>query len=107
MHGNREKAWQFERRKMVRLVSTEVVEVIALATGMHFTMHLSDIGVSGCFIDTVFPLAQDARVRIRLSYGLVVFETEGRVAYSQAKFGMGIAFDELNDGQRTALTLLV
>ena len=106
MHSKHPKAWQAKRRKMVRLVSTEVAEVIALATGMHFTMHLSDIGVGGCFIGTLFPFAVDARVRIRLSYGLVDFETEGRVVYSQPKIGMGIAFDELNDVQRFTLTLL-
>jgi hypothetical protein len=106
MDSNRQKAWQAERRKMVRLVSTDTVEVIALATGMHFSMHLRDIGVGGCFIDTLLPFAVDARVRIRLSHGIVEFETEGRVAHSQPGLGMGISFDELDEDQRIALIRL-
>jgi hypothetical protein len=76
---------------MIRLVSTDTVEVIALATGMHLSMRLSDIGLGGCFIDTLFPFAVNARVRIRLSHGLVEFETEWWVAFSQSGIGMGIA----------------
>jgi hypothetical protein len=106
MGSNYQKVWQTERRKMHRLVSTDTVEVIALATGMHFSMHLSDIGIGGCFIDTLFPFAVDARVRIRLSHGLAEFEAKGRVAYSQSGLGMGITFDELDEHQRLALIQL-
>jgi len=100
------KPWQVERRKMIRLVSADTVEVIALATGMHLSMRLSDIGLGGCFIETLLPFAVDARVRIRLTRGIVEFETEGRVAFSQSGIGMGIAFDELSEDQRLALIQL-
>jgi hypothetical protein len=100
------KARNTDRRKTRRLVSTVPVEVVALATGMHFSMHLSDVAAGGCFVHTSLPFAAGARVHVRLSDGLMHLETEGRVVYSQSGSGMGITFDELDEEQRLALIRL-
>ena len=59
------------------------------------------------FSDVVLPLPVGSRVCVTLHNGLVHFQTEGQVVYSQPALGMGIAFDELNSEQRLSLMRLV
>ena len=82
-------------------------DVMELATRQTFNMKMTDVGIGGCFLDTIFPFAVGARVRVTLCSHLIKFEADGKVAYSHPRIGMGIAFDELNDDQRLALMAIV
>lgn len=101
------KEWTKERRKMRRLTFTASVDVMDLATRETFNLRMTDIGLGGCFLDTIFPFSVGARVCVTLSLQLIEFKANGRVVYSQPQVGMGIAFDELNADQRLALMALV
>jgi hypothetical protein len=101
-----QKIWEAERRNMHRLPVTASAEVIDLASGMRCSTRTTDVGMGGCFLDVLLPLPAGARVCVTLHHGLVHFQTEGLVVYSQPTIGMGIAFDELNSEQRHSLTQL-
>lgn len=104
---SRQKAWEAERRNMQRLDFTASAEVIDFASKGRFSLRITDVGTGGCFLDAVFPLPVGSTVRVILHHGLMDFQAEGQVIYSQPGLGMGIAFDELNSEQRLSLMRLV
>jgi hypothetical protein len=104
---SRKKAWEAERRNMFRTTFTASADVIDLASGTRFSLRMTDIGTGGCFLDTLLPFPVGSRVRVTLRHGLMDFEAEGQVVYSQPGLGMGISFDELNSEQKTSLVQLV
>jgi PilZ domain len=71
------------------------VEVIELPRGARLTARTSDISRTGCYIDTLNPIHQGTRVRVRLAHHDQVFETLGSVVYSSPLLGMGITFSEV------------
>ena len=99
--------WTVERRKMHRLVLTASAKVVDVATGQISDVRLTDVGMGGCFLDTIFPFSVGTRVYVTLSRQVIQFQADGKVVYSQPQVGMGIAFDELNADQRLALMELV
>ena len=101
-----QKTWEAERRNMHRLPVTASAEVIDLASGMRCSTRTTDVGIGGCFVDVLLPLPVGSRVCVTLHHGLVHFQTEGQVVYSQRAIGMGIAFDELDSEQRHSLKQL-
>ena len=92
-----------ERRGADRHLVTASAEVIELSSGARFTTRTTDLGPGGCFIDTTNPFSVGSRVWLVLRQGKNEFETPGVVVYSQNGLGMGIAFDDIDTEQRTAL----
>jgi hypothetical protein len=98
-----EQPYQIDRRKMHRLSLAAAADIVNPATGEKSSLHVTDIGDGGCFVDTIFPFPVDTKIRISLQRGDVQFEVSGSVVYSQSFVGMGISFDELGSEQRLAL----
>lgn len=92
-----------ERRGGNRHLFTAAAEVIELGSGARFSTRTTDLGPGGCFVDTLVPFPVGSRVRISVRKAKREFQTEGVVVYSQQGLGMGIAFDDLNAGQRDEL----
>jgi len=88
-----------ERRGVNRHPFSEAAEVIEVASGVRFSGRTTDLGLGGCFVDTIVPFSTGAKVHVRICKGEEKLETDGKVAYSQAGLGMGIAFDALNAEQ--------
>jgi len=63
----------------------------------------SDISRTGCYVDTLTPLAKGKTLRVILTRGDETFETEGKVTYVSAGLGMGIQFDQPVDAQQLAV----
>ena len=53
---------------------------------------LSDISRTGCYIDTLSPLAPGTQVHLRLRRGEELFETPARVVYVSPQLGMGLCW---------------
>jgi len=81
-----------ERRAAQRFPFTASAEVIDLRSKARVTGRSSDLGLGGCYIDTLAPLAVGAAVRVRLERGLLSFEAEGTVTYALVSMGMGLSF---------------
>jgi PilZ domain len=81
-----------ERRTAQRFPFTAAAEVLDLRSKARVTGRSSDLGLGGCYIDTLAPLAVGAAVRIRLERGLLYFEAEGTVTYALVSMGMGLSF---------------
>ncbi|HEV2521902.1 MAG TPA: PilZ domain-containing protein [Candidatus Acidoferrales bacterium] len=83
---------QSERRRHLRFPFTASVEVIESESHAKVTGRTADLGLGGCYVDTINPLAVGTVVKIRLTKDQVTFEADGKVVFSQAGMGMGVAF---------------
>jgi PilZ domain-containing protein len=92
-----------ERRGTERHMFTAGADIRELSSGARFSTRTTDLGPGGCFVDTANPFPVGSKLQLNLHKGKSNFETAGTVVYSQNGLGMGVAFDELDDTQRTAL----
>jgi hypothetical protein len=93
-----------EKKRAVRrcqlVASAEVTEREAQTL---LSARLSEIGLGGCYVDTLSPFPDGTLVYIRVIRDGGAFECEGKVAYVHASFGMGIAFTNIALDQRRML----
>jgi PilZ domain len=94
-----------ERRACDRHTFTASADVVELSSGARFSTRTTDLGPGGCFIDTTNPFNVGSKVQLLLRKGKTEFQTQGVVVYSQHGLGMGIAFNEIDIAQQTALQL--
>jgi len=91
-----------ERRKVVRYPFTAEVEAADLRLRTRLIGRTSDLGLGGCYIDTISPFATGAVVRLRITSDEQVLEAMATVTYALASMGMGLAFTEISK-ENTAL----
>ena len=92
-----------ERRGTERHMFTAGADIRELSSGARFSTRTTDLGPGGCFVDTANPFPVGSKLQLNLHKGKSSFETAGTVVYSQNGIGMGVAFDELDNTQLTAL----
>lgn len=82
-----------EKKRAVRrcqLVAS--VEVTERDAQTKLSARISEIGLGGCYVDTLSPFPYGTLVRIRIVRDSGAFECEAKIVYVQDGFGMGIAF---------------
>jgi hypothetical protein len=57
----------------------------------------------GCYVMTGTPFSEGTKVSLRIMRGGATFAASGNVVYSKAKYGMGIAFTEIDPGNLATL----
>lgn len=57
----------------------------------------------GCYVITGSPFSKGIRVSLRIMRGGTTFAGSGSVVYSKPKYGMGIAFTEIDPGSLATL----
>jgi len=83
-----------ERRQSTR--GALFTEVRYEGAGIHAETRISDINLSGVFIDALSPLPVGAAVKLSFTLpGGHRIATEGVVVHSQERIGMGVAFTGL------------
>jgi len=92
-----------ERRSAPRNAMVLAADVIELPRGAKLNARTADISLTGCYIDTLNPVPQGSEVRLRFTHGTETFVSLGRVVYVSYGLGMGIAFINMEDDQRTRL----
>jgi hypothetical protein len=87
-------------RRCPLVASAEVTELRseALLSG-----RISEIGLGGCYVDSLNSFPEGTLVGLRIVRDQGVFETQAKVVYSDAGFGMGLAFTEMTPDQRLLL----
>jgi hypothetical protein len=63
----------------------------------------SELGVGGCYVDALTPFPEGTLVKLRILRDQGAFESNGKVVYTHANFGMGVAFTDLTFDQRSIL----
>ena len=92
-----------ERRSAPRHAMVLAADVIELPRGAKLNASTADICLTGCYMNTLNPVPQGSEVRLRITHGTESFVSLGRVVYVSYGLGMGIAFINVEDDQRTRL----
>lgn len=101
--GRKEDRRDRERRRHARFPVTATVEAVELQSKARVTGRTSDLGMGGCYIDTISPLPLNSQVKMRITHEGRSFETKARVAVSSMGMGMGVAFIETEPDQLAIL----
>ncbi len=81
-----------ERRRNLRFPISATLEAVETKSGTKLTGRTSDLGLGGCYVDTLSPFPIGADVKIRIVRGSETFEARAKVVYSVNGLGMGLAF---------------
>ena len=92
-----------KQRSVRRCPLVATAEVTELGSETKLSARTSELGLGGCYVDTLSPFPEGSQVRVRILRDNGVFETKAKVAYSDRRFGMGLAFTEMTPPQRSLL----
>lgn len=81
-----------ERRRNLRFAFTATVEALDVKSGTKVIGRSSDLGLGGCYVDTLSPFPVGTETRIRIIKEKETFEAQAKVVYSLMGMGMGLAF---------------
>jgi hypothetical protein len=92
-----------DRRNQERFPFSAVTEIVDRSTGTHVNARVSDISLTGCYLDMLNVFASGTKVEIWIRHANLLFEGTGTVVYSMARMGMGISFDPMPPEMLTIL----
>jgi PilZ domain len=81
-----------ERRHHLRFPFSATVEAIEIKTGTKVAGRTTDLGLGGCYVDTLSPFPVGTETKIRILRENESFEAHAKVVYSLIGMGMGLAF---------------
>jgi hypothetical protein len=77
--------------------------VTDLHSGTRLSARISELSVGGCYVDALTPFPEGTLVKLRIIRDQGAFESNGKVVYNHANFGMGIAFTNVTSDERSIL----
>jgi hypothetical protein len=92
-----------KQRSVLRCPFVASAEVTELRSGALVSGRTSEIGLGGCYVDTLNPFPEGMLVGLRILRDQGVFETKAKIVYCDPTFGMGLAFTEMKPEQRSLL----
>ena len=92
-----------KQRRFARYSFIASAEVISLDTDTRLSSQSSELGMGGCYIDTLNPFPEGTLVRVRLVKDNGALESSAKVVYVLPGFGMGLAFTHLSHDQKLVL----
>lgn len=96
-----------EKRSHVRYVCDGGVEVRPEGSAGGFWGTLTDISLGGVYVQTFSPLAVGTQLNMRVQTKMTEFRCSGHVQASHPGVGMGIIFEEFEQGQRELMEVLI
>ena len=81
-----------ERRRNLRFPFSSTVEAVENNSGTKVIGRTSDLGLGGCYVDTLSPFPVGTEAKIRILRENESFEAQAKVVYSLMGMGMGLAF---------------
>ncbi|MBZ5660195.1 MAG: PilZ domain-containing protein [Acidobacteriia bacterium] len=87
-----------ERRRNLRFPVIAMVEVIEIKSQAKILGRTNDLGLGGCYVDTLSPFPVGASVKLVIERDAKSFAAEGKIIFSQHGMGMGIAFTSATRG---------
>jgi hypothetical protein len=92
-----------DRRRASRFSVLAGVCVVDVQSGAERQARITDLSMSGCYVDTMSPFPAGAQIRIKITHQGKSFDALARVAYSQQSMGMGVAFVKAEPDQLKTL----
>ena len=92
-----------ERRSALRHSVSASANLIELESWIRLEGRCSDLSVTGCYIDTINPFPEKAKVRLRLTNRQTTLEVDAEVVKHHVGMGMGLVFDGLGPEQASVL----
>jgi len=92
-----------KKRAVRRCAFVASAEVTEPSSGTLLLVRTSELGLGGCYIETLNPFGEGTVVQLRIVRDQGVFETKAKVVYSHGNFGMGLAFTDMAPKQRSVL----
>ena len=92
-----------KQRSVRRCLLVASAEVTELGSGTVLSGRTSELGLGGCYVDSLNPFPEGTLVGLRILRDQGVFETKAKVVYCDPNFGMGLAFTEMTPDQRSVL----
>jgi hypothetical protein len=92
-----------KQRSVRRCSLVASAEVIDLHSGARLAARTSELGLGGCYVDSLNPFPEGTLVGLRILRDQGVFETQAKVVYCDPRFGMGLAFTQMKPDQRSLL----
>jgi len=81
-----------ERRRTPRYVFFASAELLEVKSEVRVASRVSELSLNGCYLDMMNPFPKDTQVLLRIWTDEKIFQTKGRVIYSQPNMGAGVAF---------------
>jgi hypothetical protein len=92
-----------KKRSVRRCPFVASAEVTDMTSGTRLSARTSELGVGGCYIETLNPFPEGELVQVRILKNEGTFETKAEVVYCHMNCGMGLAFRETAAKQRSVL----
>jgi hypothetical protein len=92
-----------ERRERPRYPVSASAEILEPRTNTRLTGRATDLGVGGCYVDTMSPFAVGTAVRVRVFAEGHSFQARAVVTYALTSMGMGLAFSDVSADQVASL----
>jgi hypothetical protein len=92
-----------ERRRAPRFPFVAAAEVLEHNSGSRMKTRISDLSLSGCYVDTINPLPNGTPVQLKIFARSQTFEARATVVYSHANLGMGLRFGEVQPNSQSVL----
>ena len=92
-----------ERRTGARFPCSASAEVSETESRARIMGRTTDLGIGGCYVDTINPFPVGTTVRLKLADKGRSFESHAEVIFAQIGMGMGLAFTEIRADQLDVL----
>ena len=92
-----------KQRSVRRCPLVASAEMTELHSGARLSARTSELGLGGCYVDSLNSLPEGTLVSLRIVRDQGLFETKAKVVYGDPRFGMGLAFTEMAPDQRSRL----
>ena len=81
-----------ERRRTPRYVFFASAELLEEKSEVRVASRVSELSLYGCYLDMMNPFPKDTMVLLRIWTDERIFQTKGRIIYSQPNMGAGVVF---------------
>ncbi len=92
-----------ERRWVPHYPLNTAAEIVEVQTDTRTRAQTSDLGLLGCYLDTLTPLPVGSKIRLQLTHQDGTFTALGNVVHSEPNIGMGIKFTAVELAQQAVL----
>lgn len=81
-----------ERRRNPRFPLSASIEAVEVKSGTRINGRTNDLGLGGCYVDTLSPFPLGSVVSVKIVRDKESFQAKAKVVYSLVGMGMGLAF---------------
>ena len=92
-----------ERRRDPRYSLIAEARVIDIGSGSEFKVRISELSISGCYLDFLNPIPDGTDIVVKISRDTGIFETNAKVVYNHPGMGLGIRFVDPKPTQQAVL----